>query len=87
MENNRKHPRNPFEVSVKIWHPDFGEKIVKTRDVSDGGLFIITEPTEMPPIGEVIEGQVQGMMIDLPIVKMKIVRTDEDGLGLEFIKE
>lgn len=87
MANNRKHPRNPFEVNIKIWHPDFGEKIVKTKDVSEGGLFIITEPTKMPPIGEIIEGQIQGMMIDLPIVKMKIVRTVEDGVGLEFIQE
>jgi hypothetical protein len=87
MDNQRKHPRNPFEVNVKIWHPDFGEKTVKTKDVSESGLFIVTEPTAMPPVGEVIEGQVQGMMIDLPIVKMKIVRTDEYGLGLEFIKE
>jgi hypothetical protein len=87
MENQRKHPRNPFEVRVKISHPDIGEKIVKTKDISEGGLFIITEPTDMPPVGEIVQGQIQGMMDDPPIVKMKIVRTEKDGLGLQFIQE
>ncbi len=87
MQNNRQHPRNPFEVRVKISHPAIGEKIVKTRDISEGGLFIVAEPTEMPPIGEIVTGQILGMMEDPPIVKMKIVRTEEQGLGLQFVRE
>jgi hypothetical protein len=87
MTNQRKFPRNPFVVNVKITHPDIGEKIVKTKDISEGGLFIITEPTEMPPIGEIVVGQIQGMMENAPIVKMKIVRINDEGVGLQFIEE
>ena len=40
----------------------------------------------MPPIGEVVQGQVQGEHDDMPVVKMKIVRMEDDGLGLRFLE-
>ena len=86
MENKREHPRYPLSVDVKITHADFGEKIVKTRNISDSGLFILVEPTAMPPLGEIVQGQVQGEHDDMPVVKMKIVRMEDDGLGLQFIE-
>lgn len=86
MENKREHPRYPLSVDVKISHPDIGEKMVKTRNISDSGLFILVEPTAMPPVGEIVQGQVQGEHDDMPIVKMKIVRMEDDGLGLQFIE-
>ena len=86
MENKRVHPRYPLSVDVKISHPDIGEKMVKTSNISDSGLFILVEPTTMPPIGEVVKGQVQNEHDDMPVVKMKIVRMEDDGLGLQFIE-
>lgn len=85
MEEKRKHVRHPISVSVKISHPSIGEKIINTKNMSNGGLFIIVEPTEMPPLGEIVEGQIQGMLEDPPVVKMKIVRVEKEGLGLQFI--
>lgn len=85
MDEKRKHVRHPISVSVKISHPKIGEKIVKTKNISNGGLFIIVEPTEMPAPGEIVEGQIQGMLEEPPVVKMKIVRTEKEGLGLQFI--
>ena len=86
MDNRRKHPRHPLTVDVKISHPDIGDKIVKTRNISDSGLFILVEPTVMPPIGDIVQGQVQGEQDDLPVVEMKIVRTEDEGVGLQFIE-
>ena len=86
MSDKREHPRYPFTTDIKIAHPEFGEKIVKTKDISDSGVFILVEPTAMPPIGEVVQGQVQGGADDMPVVKMKIVRMEDDGLGLQFIE-
>ncbi|MGD2117393.1 MAG: PilZ domain-containing protein [Chromatiales bacterium] len=87
MSNNREHSRHPVAVNIKISHPAIGERIVKTKNLSDGGVFLLVDPSEMPPVGEIIQGQVQGEIDDLPIVKMKIVRADDDGLGLEFIED
>lgn len=84
MSNRRRHPRIPMTVKVKISHPSIGEKIVNTKNISDSGLFIVVEPTEIPPIGEIVMGQVQGMVDDPPSLPMKIVRVEKDGVGLQF---
>ena len=87
MDNQRKHKRVPLDVEVKISHPDIGEIIVKTKNLSDGGLFILVDPITMPPIGEIVQGQVQGEFGDFPVVTMKIVRTEDEGLGLQFVED
>ena len=87
MSNQRKHQRTPLKVKFKIWHESFGEAIVMTRDVSEGGVFLITEKTdvEIPPEGTVMRGQVQDVMEDPPMVVMEVVRIEPMGVGLRFI--
>ena len=87
MDDRREHTRHPLIVDIKISHPDIGELIVKKKNISDGGVFILVEPTNMPPLGEIVQGQVQGEVDDLPVVSMKIVRTEKDGLGLQFLED
>jgi hypothetical protein len=58
--------------------------MVWTKDLSDGGVFLITEDIKLPPIGSVVEGQVQGSMENPPVIKMKIVRVECDGVGVQF---
>lgn len=84
-ENRRQFPRLPIKVQVRIEHPDFGERTVWTRNISDGGLFVVTEPKEVPNIGSVVTGQVVGVEEETPIVRMRIIRIGIDGVALEFI--
>ena len=86
MDNGRKHARHPLKVDVKISHPDIGVKIVKTENVSESGLFILVEPTEMPSEGERVKGQILKDDAELPEVTMEIVRVAENGLGLRFVE-
>lgn len=85
MTNNRRHSRHPIGVSIKISHESIDEITIETKDVSDGGLFVVVNPDKMPPIGSIVKGQVQGMAEDPPIVEMKIVRIANNGIGLEYI--
>lgn len=89
MSNQRKHQRTALKVKFKIWHDSFGEALVMTRDVSDGGVFLITEKTEVdiPPAGTIIQGQVQDVMEDPPLVVMEVVRIEPMGVGLRFIED
>lgn len=84
MNNGRKHIRHAIRVKVKISHADFGEKIVQTENVSESGLFILVDPTEMPAVGERVQGQIQNDADDMPIVTMEIVRVAQNGLGLRM---
>ena len=85
MHERREHPRIPLRVNIKIAHPDFGEKVVATKNFSEGGLFVIVNPTHLPPPGSIVKGQVQGMAEEAPIVDMRIVRVEQDGVGLQYI--
>jgi len=85
MDDRREHPRIPLQVSIKISHPQIGDKVVQTKDISDGGLFIVAEPSSLPAPGSIVKGQVQGGMDEAPVVAMKIVRVGLDGLGLQYL--
>ena len=85
MDNKRKYTRHAIAVNIKISHPDIGVKIVKTRDISDGGVFVLTEPVEVLIPGSVVEGQVQDMVEDPPVLTMEVVRIEKTGLGLRYV--
>ena len=84
MNDKRKYERLPLSAKVKITHPAIGSVMVWTKDLSDGGVYLITNDIKLPPIGSVVEGQVQGSMESAPVIKMKIVRVECDGVGLQF---
>jgi len=85
MDNKRKHTRHAIAVNIKISHADIGVKVVKTRDVSDGGVFVLTEPVEALMPGSIVEGQVQDMVMDVPVVMMEVIRIEKTGLGLRYV--
>ncbi|HTF95186.1 MAG TPA: PilZ domain-containing protein [Cellvibrio sp.] len=86
-KEKRKHIRTPFACRIKIIHDSIGELLVKTRDISDGGVFVVLEPDQIPPVGTVVEGQVQGLMDDAPVLQMEVVRVEPIGVGLRFLQD
>jgi len=65
-------------------HPSFGSVLVKTRDMSDGGVFLYTAGQVALPAGATVSIQAQDMMEDAPIVKAKIIRIEPQGIALQF---
>lgn len=87
MEDKRAHPRIPLNVKLKIWHPDVGEMDLLTKNFSEGGVFVVVDPKGLPSVGEIVQGQVQDAGGEMPIINMRIVRAEEGGWGLEFVRE
>ena len=85
MTEKRLHSRIPLQIEIKISHPKIGEKVLITKDFSEGGLFVIIDPEDLPGIGEIVMGQVQDAEREMPIVKMEIVRVDDNGWGLRYL--
>lgn len=83
-KDKRRFIRTPLACRIKVTH-EGSEMIVKTRDISDGGVFVVLEPDQVPPIGSQVTGQVQGLMDDAPILEMEVVRVEPTGVGLRFI--
>ncbi|WP_062063788.1 PilZ domain-containing protein [Cellvibrio sp. OA-2007] len=86
-KDKRRHVRTTFACRIKIAHESVGELLVKTRDISDGGVFVVLEPEQIPPIGTRLTGQVQGLMDDAPILQLEVVRVEPAGVGLRFLQE
>jgi hypothetical protein len=86
-KDKRRHVRTAFACRIKITHDSVGELLVKTRDISDGGVFVVLEPDQIPPIGTLLTGQVQGLMDDAPVLQLEVVRVEPMGVGLRFVQE
>ena len=74
-----------MSAKVRVTHEELGEFVFSTRDISDGGVFIVvdTEPFE-PSIGGSVQVQVQGLPVPAPVLDMVVVRKTNDGFGLQF---
>lgn len=83
--DRREHGRTALSAKVKVHHDTLGEFVFSTRDISDGGIFIVVEhdPFE-PAIGDRVEVQVQGLPVPAPVLDMVVVRKTNDGFGLQF---
>lgn len=84
----RIHSRTAMSAKVKVIHETLGEFVFATRDISDGGVFIVvdTEPFA-PVIGDKVQVQVQGLPVPAPVLDMLVVRKTNDGFGLQFADE
>lgn len=84
--DKRRDVRTKFRAEVKVSHPEVGELATHTGDISETGAFILSEGHTMPEINEIVAVQVQGMGDgEAPVVKMRVVRHDKNGIGLEYV--
>ncbi|PHQ24057.1 pilus assembly protein PilZ [Marinobacter guineae] len=83
--DRREHMRTAMSAKVKLVHEELGDFIFSTRDISDGGVFVVvdTEPF-VPQIGDKVTVQVQGLPVPAPVLDMVVVRKTNDGYGLQF---
>ena len=88
MDNKRDHKRSPLKVQLRIDHPLHGQLMVTTRDISESGVFVVIDDAQrLLQIGEVVSGQVQGLPMEAPIVRMEVVRFEPSGVALIFQRE
>ena len=85
MEEWRKHIRNRIKASVKLSHSKIGDVYARSRDISDGGIFVEAEGLDHLPKGAHIEMQFLDSANPDITFNMKVVRIRPDGLGLCFV--
>ena len=86
-KKKRKHLRTAFSGKVKVTQSNSNSHLLKLRDISDDGVFlVVTDEQQLFEIEEVVEIQIQNMAADAPILKMKVVRKAEGGYGLMFVE-
>jgi len=86
----RRHLRIGVEVDIEMTVPGQPSVDVHTRNISDGGLFIVLDSTPMPDIGSFVEVKLKHPLGDgeeAPTNLARVVRHEPDGIALEFINE
>ncbi|MFL1404947.1 PilZ domain-containing protein [Marinobacter sp. M1N3S26] len=85
QSDRREHIRTALNAKVKVTHDSLGEGVFSTRDISDGGIFVVIEDSGFAPeTGDVVTVQVQGLPVPAPELTMVVVRKSNDGFGLQF---
>ncbi|WLQ14826.1 PilZ domain-containing protein [Hahella aquimaris] len=82
----RSSPRIKANFRVELSSPQLGIIETRTRDVSEGGAFVIIAEETTPEL----HMKVQIRVLDLPgepgqSVESEVVRIENEGVGLRFI--
>ncbi|MCW8957039.1 MAG: PilZ domain-containing protein [Gammaproteobacteria bacterium] len=86
----RRHLRIGVEVDIEMTVPGQPPVDVHTRNISDGGLFIVLDNTSMPKLGTQVMVKLKHTLGDgeePPTNLASVVRHDPDGIGLKFIDD
>ncbi len=87
-ENQRRYPRKEIKVSVELTFLDEPYTIVHTRDISEGGMFIEINPTDVFPVGELLQVHYLDPLKNNEdtFKDAAIVRVVEEGIAISFIE-
>jgi len=84
--DKRAHPRLPMEVEVELHCPGFPTRVLRTADLSHGGL-LVTDAPETPALGTPVRVQVVGTLGNgeqPPMVTGLVVRHVAGGFAIAF---
>lgn len=86
--NSRKHERHPVHVDVTLNFQDKHASVTRTRDISDGGMFLELENPSNYPMGEMVHIQYKNPFRDNmdTHVDAIVVRVADDGIGIAFVE-
>jgi len=86
---NRKSPRRNLMLDIELSYPTGGKQVACTRDISDGGIFIILDQPDRPLLGELVSVKLVGNSAGkdiLPGTDAVVVLQDPEGIGPAFIQ-
>lgn len=84
VQERRVFQRSLINARVKVTHNVIGSEVFTIRDMSDGGVYVMTDAKPFPVIGSMVKIQVVGLPIEAPELEMIVVRRGIDGYGLQF---
>ena len=89
-DDKRSHTRFAVALDVQVSFEQ-GSGVLKTRDISDSGVFLIIDKQdfELPPLGARVQLQVQNPLMGdepAPIVEGDVVRRTGEGIGVRFLE-
>ena len=87
-ESQRNHPRHEIRINAALTCLSTDSRIVKTRDISVGGMFLLLDNPDDFPIGEMAHIHfLDPLNNEADTYKdAVIVRVSDDGIALSFVE-
>lgn len=88
-KENRKHLRIGLVVDIELSFEGQTPISVRTRNISDGGLYLVIDDIQLPPVGSEVMVKLKNQLGDgeePPLNRARVVRHEPDGIGLEFLE-
>ena len=88
IQNQRRFPRHEIKVNVELSFLDVNSRIFKTRDISDGGMFLLVDSPGNYPIGDMVHVHFLDPLHDEADTYKDaiIVRVADDGIGISYVE-
>lgn len=86
--DQRRFERFAIAMQVEITYPDGTIHQCTTRNISDGGIFVLLPNETFPPLGEMVTVQKmpdQDSNMELPNDTAVVVHKDDQGIGMAFV--
>jgi len=87
MDNQRKTVRTPLKVRLRIEHPQHGELMVMTRDISDSGVYVLLEQSGLLAVGDRYEAMIAADKAAQNVVRDASGNELADGDSVVLIKD
>ncbi len=85
MREKRMHFRKTVVARVRISHSTFGVIHTRTRNISDGGVYLELYNPPHLPVGAHIKMHMLDSAMPEIAFNMRVVRVDEFGVSLAFV--
>jgi hypothetical protein len=85
--DKRQFPRIKMPMTVEVTVPGEPPRLLNTRDISDGGVFLEKDQEPLPvSLGSVVTLKVNAALggEPPPQITARVVRETEDGIGVAF---
>jgi c-di-GMP-binding flagellar brake protein YcgR len=85
-ENKRKSPRHELRVDVQLSFLAHEPTPAKTRDISEGGMFLEVEDSSEYKVGEILHLRYSDPFHNNTdtVIDALVVRITSDGIGITF---
>ena len=88
MKDKRRFPRRPVNFKVNVTFSNHECSVLKARDISKGGMYIVSDNLEQPYMGELLHLKlVEEPFINevIPCEDAVVVHKGKHGFGLSFV--
>ena len=86
----RKGTRRPVSFEVQVSTKNADSLILQAADISEIGIYVLSEGETHPPLGSVVQVKLNGNPAtqneEFPLINMIIKRIDSKGIGLQYLK-